>query len=112
MKTVFTYERITDGRLQLLSAIPREWYGKGFSAKGIGYSGGKIDIESDGEIIEIAFENKTEAPVEVVFRAKGEIEASDITLGGEYIEKFLKNRVILKSGLTRVKLCIKNKKHI
>ena len=103
----FAYERINDGGLQLLSALPRDWYDKPFSAMGIGYSGGKIDIISDGETIDVTFENATKSPVDIVFRNKDELSDYAVTLGKEYIEKITKNRLTFKPGLTRVKLSAK-----
>ena len=102
----FAYERIGDRVLQLLSAIPKEWYNMPFFAKGIGYSGGKLDIVSDGKSVEITFEKETSSPVELIWRAKDEISYSDILVGSECVEGICQNRIILKSGITSVKLQI------
>ena len=104
---IFAYERITDGRLQLLSAFPKKWYSEPFSAKGIGYSDGTVDIDSDGESITVRFSSPSPAGAEFVIRARDNLSEENIKLGAEYIDDISGNRIILKTGITYAKFIIK-----
>ena len=103
----FAYERVSDGVLQLLSAIPRSWYSKPFSAKGIAYSGGAIDIDSDGEYLSVDFAEPTVKPCELILRAHTNIARDSVECGSEYVLEIRKNRIILKAGISKVKIKLK-----
>jgi hypothetical protein len=103
----FAYERVQDGALQLLSAIPRSWYSKPFSAKGIAYSGGAIDIYSDGEYLSVDFAEPTVKPCELILRAHTNIHRDSVECGSEYVLEIRENRIILKAGISKVKIKLK-----
>ena len=94
----FVYEPIGGGALRLLSALPREWYGKAFSAKRIGYSGGRLDITSDGETVTLAFAEPSSKAAELILRGCGEIDRACVIAGGEWIEEIRGNRILLRAG--------------
>ncbi|MBE6645428.1 MAG: hypothetical protein E7612_08650 [Ruminococcaceae bacterium] len=104
---MFVYERVCDGVLQLLSALPKKWYNKPFSVKGIGYSYGTVDIVSDGKTLSITFSSPTKSSVELVWRAKDKITLDDITVGREFVEDINGNRIILKASVSHINLSIK-----
>ncbi len=103
---MFAYERV-DGTLSLLSALPRDWYGRPFAAAGVGFSYGKMSVRSDGRVIALDFDSPLRAGVELVFRNKDAIAESDITVGAEYVEKICENKLILKSGITHAEISVK-----
>jgi len=104
----FAYERIDNGALRLLSAIPKEWYKTGFSVKGLGYSGGKLDISYADNTVRIFFDRKTENTVELVLREKEAVYNENIVSGSEFISEIRKNILILKSGITEASITLNN----
>lgn len=103
----FAYERVSDGRLMLLSALPKSWYSKPFSAVGLGYSEGLVDLVSDGVCVDISFSEPTEKEVSLVWRAKEKISPSDIEVGKEYVSEICGNTVLFKKGIKFIKIKIK-----
>ena len=103
---MLAYEKM-DGGLSLLKALPKDWYGKEFSARGIGYSGGSVDISSDGSGISFKFSSPSPEGAVVVWRAKENITEEEVLSGMEYIEKIDGNKLTLKSGLTSLRISIK-----
>jgi hypothetical protein len=104
---LFAYERIGDGGLQLLSALPKKWYREKFSAKGIAYSKGELSIEGTGDAISFSFTAPTDECTQVIWRERDAITDDDITAGKEYIKSVSGNTIILKSGITFAKIGIK-----
>ena len=104
----FAYERIDNGVLRLLSAIPKEWYKTGFSAKGLGYSGGTLDISYADNTVKVRFDRKTENNVELVLRGREAVYAEDIVSGSEFISEIRKNVIVLKRGITEVSITLNN----
>lgn len=104
---MFAYECVRGGELQLLRALPKRWYNKPFSVKGIGYSGGKLCVESDGEVMTIRFDSPAPDNTVVVWRAKDSVSLDDILIGKEKIAKIDGNRLTLKSGITEISIKIK-----
>ena len=102
----FAYEGISENKLKLLSAIPRKWYNGGFSAKGIGYSGGAIDIEYSEGKLTVTFENIPTSPVEISIRAKKKILLQDIATGSEYVERIDGNVIFIKPGIKHFEITI------
>lgn len=103
----FAYEDVDQKALHLLSALPKEWYHLPFRVKGLGYSGGKIDISSNGSEIEVHFDQAPTMPVEIVLRAKNTVFQKDIQIGAEYIEKIRENVLLLKPNVKDIILKIK-----
>ena len=103
---MFAYEPMCGG-LSLLSALPKSWYSKEFSAVGVGYSGGKVDIVSDGETLTVSFSSPSPEGCELVWRAKETVSMSDILLGSDAVREIRGNRLILKGGLSSLKIRIK-----
>lgn len=102
----FAYECMNEKKLKLLSALPKEWYAKRFKVNGISYSGGRLDLESDGKILSVRFEQTPEIPVELVWRAKEVIRPQDILLGKENILEINGNVLLLKSGIKEMQMAI------
>ena len=103
---MFAYERV-DGTLSLLSALPASWYKKPFRAENVGYPDGMLSVNSDGERLTLDFDTPIGEGVELVFRNKAAIAASDITCGAEYVERISGNKLILKSGITHAEISMK-----
>lgn len=104
---MFAYEKM-NGTLSLLTALPKDWYSKEFSAFGIGYSGGKIDFVSDGAGICLKFSSPSPEGTVLVWRAKDEIALDDVVLGKEFVESIDGNKIKLRAGLTDIRISIKN----
>ena len=102
----FAYENVNKDKLSLLSAIPKKWYKYGFSAKGIGYSEGKVDIKYADSKLSVCFEKIPTLPVEIVVRSKTEISANDIICGRENIERTDGNVILLKPGVKEFEITI------
>ena len=103
----FAYERVADNVLMLLAALPKKWYSLPFKAIKIGYSGGTVDIVSDGKRVTVDFSSPVPEGCELVWRAKDKLDISDITVGEEFITEIRENKVILKSGITHAEFEIK-----
>ena len=103
----FAYERMADGVLTLLSAVPKAWFESEFGISGVGYSGGTVDISYADGSVSLRFSAPTAKECELVWRAKDMISASDITAGEEFIKEIRGNRLILKSGLTEITISLK-----
>ena len=104
---LFAYERMNDGKLTLLRAVPEKWYGKPFSARKIGYSGGTLDIVSDGESITVEFSSPTQNDVELTIRSAVSLNLENIKDGVQYVERIEGNKIILKNGITYARLIVK-----
>lgn len=105
---MFAYENMKDGKLSLLKGIPLDWFEKGFSAKGIGYSKGSVDMEGKDSHVRVGFSSPIAENVELVWRKKERITEEDILCGMEFTEKVVDNRIILKRGITYAEYHIKN----
>lgn len=97
---MFAYETVAECRLQLLTAVPKSWFEKGFSAQRLGYSGGTCSVEWDGKRLTVLFSTPTVAPVEIVWRCKDTLAPENITSGLEFVERMQKNRILLRPGVT------------
>ena len=102
---MFAYEKM-DGALSLLTALPKDWYKKEFSVKGIGYSAGSVDISSDGRCVSIRFSSKSPENCVLVWRAKENIALSDVTLGAEFVESIDANKIKLRAGVSEIRICV------
>ena len=100
----FAYETVEGDRLRLLSAIPREWYSCPFEAKEIGYSGGKLDITSDGKRVSVRFDKSPTVMVELVWRAKESLSLENIRVGAEYVREIRGNVICLSSGVKELSI--------
>ena len=106
----FAYERISDGKLVLLSALPREWYTKPFEVRNVGYSGGRINVTSDGKTLTVDFETAPICDFEIAFRDRESVELSDVTVGREHVRETVGNRLVIKGDTKHLQLELKNKK--
>ena len=97
----FAYERIDKSTLRLLSAVPKEWFERGFSVNGIGYSGGKLDISWKDGTVTVCFDRPTEAEAELVLRTKDNVLPEDMAEGSEYVKEIRRNVLVLKKGITK-----------
>lgn len=104
---MFAYETMNDHRLRLLSALPKDWYGKPFSVSQLGYSGGTVDIVSDGHFITFEFSDPCPIGTELICRAIDTLSPANIVSGLEYIASIEGNRVLIKPGLRHIKLQIR-----
>lgn len=102
----FAYEDMEGKTLRLLSALPKEWSGRPFAVNGIGYSGGKLDLKSDGEKLTVRFAQIPDIPVEIVWRAKETIRPQDITVGQQYVAEIRGNVLLLKTGIRELEIAI------
>ena len=103
----FSYERIADGRLQLLSAIPKKWFEKGFCAHGICYSGGRLDIEYASNTLTLSASSPLPRDTEIVWRGKEAVSMSDVICGREQIKEIRANRLILIDNIKNIKITVK-----
>jgi hypothetical protein len=103
---IFAYERVGGG-LRLLSALPRDWYGKPFSVLGLGTSYGRLDVLSDGEYITVRSEFGMPRGTELVWRCKDTLTREDILVGGEAVESVCGNVLTLCEGIKEFKIKVK-----
>lgn len=96
---MFAYETMNERKLSLLRGIPKAWFDKGFSAKGLGWTGGTLDVEVKDNTVKVNFSAPTEHNAEIVWRKKDAVSMSDIVKGAELVERCEGNRVILKKGM-------------
>ncbi len=96
---MFAYETVDRRRLRLLSAVPKGWFKTGFSAQGLGYSGGVCHIKWDGTRLEVAFSAPPAFPTEIFWRCADRLSPDAIVRGMEFVDRVEGNRVILKAGV-------------
>jgi len=96
---MFAHENM-DSSLTLLGALPKDWYSKPFAMKKIGFSGGTVDIVSDGKKIIVDFSDVPECEVKLVWRA------DNIIHNNEYIHNIDGNVITLKSGIKHAEFSI------
>ena len=104
---MFAYEKMKDGNLSLLRAVPKAWFDKEFSVSGICYSDGSVSIDYKGGKITVQLSSPSPDGMEIVWRGKDTVNASDITLGGEFIEGINGNSLLIKGGQRKIVLEIK-----
>ena len=102
----FAYEPMDGGTLRLLAALPREWYRLPFSARRIGYSGGLLDIFSDGRTVTVTFDRAPSIPVELAWREKETLSFKDIETGAEFVEDIRENMLCLKHGIQKIEIAL------
>ena len=102
----FAYEPMDGGALRLLAALPREWYRLPFSARRIGYSGGLLDIFSDGRTVTVTFDRAPSIPVELAWREKETLSFKDIETGAEFVEDIRENMLCLKHGIQKIEIAL------
>jgi hypothetical protein len=100
----FAYETVRENKLRLCSAVPKSYFEKDFSAKGVGYSGGTVDIEYKCGELNLSFSSPTPKDTELVFRAKDKISSDDIEIGREFIKEINGNVLVLNEGVTDIKI--------
>ena len=98
----FAYEPIGGGALRLLSALPKEWIKKPFAATGIGYSGGRLSITSDGQTLRILFDTPIKEDAELYLRDRDTISPTAITEGAEHLKGIRGNIAVLGAGCRSV----------
>lgn len=103
----FAYESIEGRKLRLLSALPKEWYGRPFKAKGISYSEGRLDLEAEGGRLSVRFEHTPTIPIELVWREKERVRPQEILLGRENISEIKGNVLLLKPGIKAFEISIR-----
>ena len=102
----FAYEPIGVGPLRLLSALPKGWLGKPFAATGLGYSGGRLSITSDGNEIKVTFDAPTEGETELYLRGKDVISPTAFVEGAEHLKEIRGNIAVLKAGCRSVRITL------
>ena len=103
---MLAYETVADGKMRLLSGIPKEWLKTAFSAKGIVTSRGTVDICFDGKCLFIDFSEGAPQGCEVVLRCFEELSAEDITVSEGCLENLEGNKVIIKAGTSHCEIRI------
>jgi len=91
----------------LLAALPKDWYRKPFTVRGLQLTFGKVDLLSDGERMTVDFSSPIPANVELVRRDKDSLTAEDLIVGEEFVESIHGNRLILKAGITHAEFVIR-----
>ena len=104
---MFAYEKVKDGTLSLLRAVPKAWFDKEFSVSGICYSDGSVSIDYKGGKLTVQLSSPSPDGMEIVWRGKDTVNASDITLGAELIEGINGNSLLIKGGQRKIVLEIK-----
>ena len=104
---MFAYETVGEGKLRLLSGLPRDWYGRPFAAVGVGCSHGRITVESDGERISVSCGFPIPAGTELVWRARESVAREDIIVGADAVEDICGNALKIKPGLEKVTIKIR-----
>ena len=104
---MFAYETVQTCQLQLLSAIPLAWFEAGFSAYGIGFSGGSVDLAYKDNILNLHFSEplKDEAILHWrhgITNLTGDINAISAVDG---------NRIYIKPGATSLQLIFEKPTH-
>ena len=103
---MFAFERIADSTAMLLAALPKDWYRKPFTVRGLQLTFGKVDLLSDGKRLTVDFSSPIPANVELVRRDKDSLTAEDLIVGAEFVESIHGNRLILKTGITHAEFII------
>lgn len=101
------YETMNGNTVSLLRGVPKEWFAKGFSAKGLCLAENAVDIAVKDDTVSVSFRRPTAETVELVWRAKDTIAAEDILSGIEYVEEIRGNVIVLKKGITTAELKIR-----
>lgn len=104
---MFLYETVNNKTLRLLSALPKKWFEKDFSAQNIGYSDGDVSIKKSSEGLYIEFSSSCPKGAQLYWRIKDKLTFDDIIDGRRYIEDIKENVIILKEGVKKVVLKIK-----
>lgn len=102
----FAYERVEDGQLLLLPALPVAWYRLPFAARGLGYSGGLLDIVSDGHTLTVRFEEPPATCQMLFLRDRETVRPEELAGGQECIEGAVGNALLLKAGQKTVTLTL------
>ncbi|MBE7024331.1 MAG: hypothetical protein E7412_07715 [Ruminococcaceae bacterium] len=98
---MFAYETMNEKTLSLLRGIPKAWFDKGFSAKGLGWTEGTLDIEAKDNTVTVEFSAPLEKSAEIVWRKKTSVSMANIAEGAEFVEKCQGNRIVLKKNLKK-----------
>ena len=101
------YETMNSNTVSLLRGIPKDWFAKGFSAKGLGLSENVVDIAVKDHTVSVRFQYPTTDITELVWRAKDTILPEDIQSGMEYVKEIRGNVILLKKGITTAELNIR-----
>lgn len=104
---MLAYETMNGNTVSLLRGVPKDWFAKGFSAKGLGLSENVVDIAVKDSTVSICFHRPTADTVELVWRAKDAIVPQNILSGMEYVEEIRGNVILLKKGITSAELKIR-----
>ncbi|MDR3234391.1 MAG: carbohydrate-binding family 9-like protein, partial [Planctomycetaceae bacterium] len=115
----FAYETMPDAQgkqqLQLLRAVPQDWYNKGFAAHSLGCSDGKLDldVEADDAAVTISGHltgGQFSVPVVLYTRFNHHLQTADILEGLDHIEKIEGDRITLKKEMVQFSLKIRRTK--
>ena len=104
---MLAYETMNSNTVSLLRGVPKDWFAKGFSAKGLGLSENVVDIAVKDNTVSIRFQRPTAEVCELVWRAKGTIAPEDILSGMQFVEEIRGNVILLKKGITAAELHIR-----
>jgi hypothetical protein len=108
---MFAYESVEPQQLQLLRTIPKTWFSESFSAHGIGYSNGRLDLDVTVDASSVTLSGQSEdnafgLPVVLYTRFKDKLKKEDILKGNNVIDKVFDDRIILKPGISRFSVTI------
>jgi hypothetical protein len=103
----FAYETVGENKLRLCSAVPKSYFEKDFSVKGVGYSGGTVDIEYVGGELSISLSSPAKENTELVVRAKEKLSFGDVKIGSEFIKEIKGSVLVLSAGARELKIKVK-----
>ena len=104
---MFAYETVNGKTLRLLSALPKKWFKNEFSASGIGYSDGEVSIKNSPDGLLVEFSNSCPRDTELYWRVRDNLAIDDIESGKEFIKEIKGNVIILKEGIKKVLIKVK-----
>ena len=104
---MLAYETVDNQRLRLFSAVPAEWFSKGFSVRKIGTSEGTVDADYRGNKLTIAFSTPITKTTEIVLGCFESLSYNRIISGTEYISAIENNVIILKDGINSAVIVFK-----
>ncbi|MDR2470419.1 MAG: hypothetical protein LBD27_08110 [Tannerella sp.] len=98
---LFACEPVNSRQVDLLRAVPKAWFADGFSARGLGCSAGKLDLDVTVDNTSITVSGKLDGsgstlPFVLYTRFRGNLSKGDILKGGDKVARILSDRIELK----------------
>jgi hypothetical protein len=108
---MFVYEPMNRRQIHLLRGVPKEWFAKGFSVRGLGCSAGKwnINVKREATTITISgtLDGKGATPTPVIYtRFRQTIGKNNIVKGANTIARIHSNRIEMKPNTKEFSITI------